>query len=72
MKCPFLREVSVRYCMAFPRKIMIPSGREEEEYCSCEGFAFCEVYKNHQVCKFPGDCEAETAQLALSFKREAK
>jgi len=40
MKCPFLEEVIVRYCKAYPVRKMIPSSGEDsiclgEEHCAC-------------------------------------
>ncbi len=43
MKCPFLEEVLVRYCKAYPIRKMIPSSGEEsicfgEEHCDCSTY----------------------------------
>lgn len=44
MNCPFYEETRMRYCLAFEKKIMVPSRSGKEKYCTCKGYLKCPAY----------------------------
>ncbi|MBA7598442.1 hypothetical protein ES703_05458 [subsurface metagenome] len=47
MNCPFYEEITIRYCKALAKRIMIPSGSEKERFCICKKFKECPLYKEY-------------------------
>jgi glycine cleavage system H protein len=65
MKCPFLEEVVVRYCTAFPVKKMIPASPSDSE-CVCLG-------DRHESChEFKRMAQPEHKEEVATMKTEEK
>jgi len=49
MGCPYLKIIMVRYCEAFPRRVMVPynPAKKEADTCSGEEYEKCEVYREY-------------------------
>ncbi len=46
MGCPYLTEVTMSFCAAFPVKKLVPTGRVvTESACEGEAFSACPVYR---------------------------
>ena len=74
MKCPFLEEVVVRYCEAYPVKKMIPSSGEEsiclgDKHCKCQTFR--DVAGADASCSME-KCESQNTKPNEVSKMEAK
>ncbi len=59
MKCPFLEEVTMSYCRAFPMKKLVPSSSLHAGSMCEGGFAACNAYK-----QFSGTASAHQEALA--------
>lgn len=63
MKCPFLEEVVVRYCKAFPIKKMIPQARSDTPcICLSEEYTQCPEYRS--AAKMEGGKMKEQSRIA--------
>jgi hypothetical protein len=45
MECPFYEEITVRYCKALAKRIMIPAGSEKERFCTCKKYRDCPLFQ---------------------------
>jgi hypothetical protein len=46
MSCPFLREIVMAYCSAYPVKKLVPKDRMTEKCaCTCEDFTACSLFR---------------------------
>ena len=46
MSCPFLREIVMAYCSAYPVKKMVPKDRMTEKCaCTCDDFSACSLFR---------------------------
>jgi hypothetical protein len=46
MNCPFLREIVMAYCSAYPVKKMVPKDRMTEKCaCTCDDFSACSLFR---------------------------
>jgi hypothetical protein len=46
MSCPFLREIVMAYCSAYPVKKMVPKDRMTSSCaCTCEDFTACSLFR---------------------------
>ena len=46
MSCPFLREIVMAYCSAYPVKKMVPKDRMTEKCaCTCDDFTSCSLFR---------------------------
>ncbi len=67
MKCPFLEEVVVRYCQAYPVRKMIPCSSEEKT-CIGDGHFQCETFR--QIAGEPFHSQEETMAKRESVPQE--
>lgn len=47
MQCPFFREMTIEYCVAFSKRIFIPSESEKGEYCLSESYHKCSKHQEY-------------------------
>ncbi len=47
INCPFYEEITVRYCKALAKRIMIPSDSEKERFCICKKYKECPLYQEY-------------------------
>lgn len=46
MSCPFLREIVMAYCSAYPVRKMVPKDRMTEQCaCTCDAFTACSLFR---------------------------
>jgi hypothetical protein len=46
MNCPFLREIVMAYCSAYPVKKMVPKDRMTEKCaCTCDDYSSCSLFR---------------------------
>ncbi len=63
VKCPFYEEVTMRYCRAFEKRILIPKGLEKEKYCTCKDYIDCPVFIENKVKELMDEVKVDDVEV---------